>query len=79
MRTKTKIRAEVHLPCRSRTPDDILVGRGIDEVPDDSGCLCIKRPKECCIESEQQSVDEGSRHTRGVSPGEEIGFRGGVH
>ncbi len=44
MGTKAKIRAEVHLPIRSWTPNDILVRRGIDKVSDDGSGLCIKRP-----------------------------------
>jgi hypothetical protein len=57
VRTKTKVGAEVHSLCRSWTPDDTLVGRGIDKVSDDGGSLCIKRTKGCCIESEQMPVD----------------------
>ena len=56
MRTKTKVGAEEHPLCRRWTPDDTLVGGGIDKVSDDGGSLCIKRTKRCCIESEQKSV-----------------------
>lgn len=45
--TKTKVRAEVHSVCRRRTPDDTLVGRRINKIPDDRGGLCIKRPNRC--------------------------------
>jgi hypothetical protein len=56
VRTKTKVGAEVHPLCRSWTPDDTLVGRGIDKVSDDGGSLCIERTQGCCIESEWMSV-----------------------
>ena len=56
MRTKTKVRVEEHPLCRSWTPDDTLVGRGVDKVSDDGSSLCIKWTKGCCIESEQKSV-----------------------
>jgi len=79
VRTKTKVGAEEHPLCRSWTPDDTLVGGGIDKVSDDGGSLCIKRTKGCCIESEQKSVYKENGHTREISAGNEFSFGRRLH